>query len=341
LIKALGHRPGFESEDITPETRLHVVAETYFEQLERAVNDGLRSPNTLRVYRSIWATEISKAVGQLRVRECTTSRLNAYLVSARDRLKPSYRLTVKALLTNVLALAVRRGALSVNPVREVESIARTDHKEVKALSAEQVGVWLKHLATDEIAVRYSLLDFSLLMLATGARISEALAVLIEDVDLIAGTVALDFRIIRVTGQGLVRVSRRGRKGAPTLLHLPSWAVAMVDRRAAELGRVTGPLFPGVKGIYRDPSNVGAAVAAVREAAGVDFLTSHTLRKTVATLLDEAGVHIKDIAEYLTHTNTTTAQKYYVARRPVGEQGARALEALGLVVPGSGHSEDFL
>lgn len=336
LIKALGDRPAFGGGDITAEVTLGAVAEAYFEQLDRAVKDGKRSYNTFRSYRSVWDTEISPAVGKLRVREATTSRLDAYLVSTRDRLKTDHRLAVKTVLTNVLTLAVRRGALTVNPMRETEGISRTEQKEVRSLSVEQVTIWLKHLATDPVAVKYSLLDFSLLMLATGARISEVLAILIEDVNLTTGSVVLDYRITRVGGEGLQRVRRRGKKGAGTTLHLPSWAVEAVARRIVILDEETGPLFPGISVRWRDPRQIRDAIASVRTAAGsgdLDFLTSHTFRKTVATLLDNAGVDVRDIAAHLTHSSERTTERFYIERKATGAQTALALEFLGENLPG--------
>jgi integrase len=327
LIEAIGNRPAFGDSEITAESTLTATAEAYFEQLERGVRDGQRSYNTLRIYRSVWANEVGISVGKLRVREATTSRLNAYLVSTRDRLKPDYRLSVKTVLTNVCALAVRRGAIPTNPMRETEGIAR-EQKRVHALSVEQVTVWLKHLATDPIGVKYELFDFTLLMLATGARISEVLAVLIEDVNLVDASVRLDHRIGRQTGQGLVRVPRRGGKGAGVTLHLPSWAVDTVRRRIVQLGEETGPLFPGITVRWRDPKRIQVAIAQVRESAGMPDLTSHVFRKTVATLLDQAGLDVRDIATHLTHSSPKITESHYIARKARGKAGALALEFLG-------------
>ena len=57
---------------VTPETRLAKVAEVYFEELERAVDNGDRSPGTLDTYRVIYRGHVLPLVGELRVREATT-----------------------------------------------------------------------------------------------------------------------------------------------------------------------------------------------------------------------------------------------------------------------------
>jgi integrase len=89
------------------------------------------------------------------------------------------------------------------------------------------------------------------MLATGLRIGEALATAWSDVDLDAGTVDVDWKLIRIKDEGLRRVRLKG--GDDRTLPLPPFAVAMLRRR--EPGpHALGPLFPDSVGGWRDPSN---------------------------------------------------------------------------------------
>jgi integrase len=57
------------------------------------------------------------------------------------------------------------------------------------------------------AVARDLPDLTRWTLATGLRIGEALAVAWSDVDLDAGTVEVDWKLIGITGEGLRRVRR--------------------------------------------------------------------------------------------------------------------------------------
>ena len=72
-------------------------------------------------------------------------------------------------------------------------------------------------------------------------------------------------------------------------------------------------------------NVGKAIRKVR---GDDFawLTSHTYRKTVATLLDEGGSTARMIADQLGHARVSMTQDVYIGRRPVNAPNVVALEA---------------
>ena len=83
-------------------------------------------------------------------------------------------------------------------------------------------------------MRKDLPDLTRWLLATGLRIGEALAVSWSDVDLDAGTVEVDWKLIRIKGEGLLRV-RRLKGGDDRTLPLPQFAVDM---------RVEGRLAPG-------------------------------------------------------------------------------------------------
>jgi integrase len=103
-------------------------------------------------------------------------------------------------------------------------------------------------------VRKDLPDLYEWMLATGVRIGEALAVSWEEVDLVAGTVAIEHTVVRITGVGLLRKGTKSSAGIRTLL-LPAFAVAMLRRRKLASGG-RDPVFPdpqGAGGTRRTPA----------------------------------------------------------------------------------------
>jgi integrase len=80
------------------------------------------------------------------------------------------------------------------------------------------------------------------------------------------------------------------------LSLPNWCVAMLSRRLAV---AAGDLvFPVPEGGLRDPSNIRADLKGVFTAAGHDWMTSHALRRTVATLIDGAGLPTRIAADQI-------------------------------------------
>jgi len=74
-----------------------------------------------------------------------------------------------------MGLAVRYGAVTVNPVREAARVRGGRRRTPRALTAAARERWLVALETDRRAVVRDLPDLTRWMLATGLRIGEALA----------------------------------------------------------------------------------------------------------------------------------------------------------------------
>ncbi len=206
----------------------------------------------------------------------------------------------------------------------MERIEARPRREPRALTpAEREGL-LRHLQHDETARRRDLPDLVFFMLATGVRIGEALATLWSEIDLEAGTVQITSTLIRVKGEGLLRKGTKSRAGERRL-PLPMSAVAMLRRRFMTGARLDQPLFPDVNGDFRDPANVRREL---REARSDDlaWITSHTFRKTAATILDEAALSARLVADQLGHSRPSMTQDVYLGRRAVDSQAALALEA---------------
>jgi integrase len=112
-----------------------------------------------------------------------------------------------------MSLAVRYGAIAANPVREVERIESKPKREPRApTTAERIKL-VEQLQGDEKARRRDLPDLVFLMLATGARIGEALAIVWSQVGFDAGTAHITSTLIRVKGEGLLRKRTKSRAGS--------------------------------------------------------------------------------------------------------------------------------
>jgi hypothetical protein len=76
-------------------------------------------------------------------------------------------------------------------------------------------------------------------------------------------------------------------------------------------------------------NTRRDLRAALDRAGYDWATSHNFRKTTATLLDEAGLSARVIADQLGHARPSLTQDVYMGRKAVDVRAAEALEmALG-------------
>jgi len=93
-----------------------------------------------------------------------------------------------------------------------------------------------------------------------------------------------------------------------------------------VARLDGPIFPSSTGTVREASNVrNRAWKPFTVRAGYDWVTFRTFRKTVATLLDEAGLTARQIADILGHARPSMTQDVYMGRGAVSRAGAQALD----------------
>jgi integrase len=93
-----------------------------------------------------------------------------------------------------------------------------------------------------------------------------------------------------------------------------------------------PIFPSSTNTIRKASNVrNRAWKPFIERAGYQWVTFRTFRTTVATLLDEAGLTARQIADILGHAHPSMAQDVYMGRGAPSRLGADALN-LTLGVP---------
>jgi hypothetical protein len=81
------------------------------------------------------------------------------------------------------------------------------------------------------------------------------------------------------------------------------------------------VFPAPLGVWRDPTSTQADLRDAFTAAGFDWVTSHVLRKTVATLMDHAGLSSCAVADQLGHANTSMTTDIYFSRM-IAATGAR-------------------
>jgi len=305
------------------DSRFRAAADEWVSAVEHMAAQGLRSPNTVQLYRLNLNVHVLPALGELRLREITVPRLDRVIQTVQLHKGSATAKIARTVISGVLGLAVRHGAIPSNPVRDIGRIASNPRRPPRALTAAERIEWISRLRADEDAVRKDLPDLCEWMLGTGVRIGEALAVSWDEVDLTAGLVAIEHTIIRITGVGLIRKGTKSSAGERTL-PLPAFALAMLRRRKLASGG-RGPVFPDSAGGWRDPSNTSRDLRNARGSGSYAWVTSHVFRKTAATELDRAGLSARQIADQLGHSKVSMTQDRYLGRRAVGKEAAEALE----------------
>lgn len=301
------------------------AARGWLAMFEGLVERGARSPSTLDEYRYVLARVILPGVGSLRLGEISAARLDRFVQTVlRDRGFANAKLC-RSVLSGICGWLVRRDALVANPVRDLTPLELNRDRTARALSVEELRGWLALLDASPIAQRHDLPELARFMLATGLRLGEALGVTWADVDLSAGTVAVERTIFRVKGKGLVAARVKSRASERDL-HLPQWSVELLRGRRIRLGAFDGPVFPDSRGGWRDRSNVGKVFRTVRGGSDFEWVKTHTYRKTVATMLDQSGASARMIADQLGHSRVSMTQDVYLGRRAGNIGNVAALEA---------------
>lgn len=110
--------------------------------------------------------------------------------------------------------------------------------------------------------------------------------------------------------------------------LPATLVEILGERVrSQYANELNLVFPTVLGKIRDPSNTGREWRKRRDELGFEGITSHSLRKMVATMLDGDGFSARDVADVLGHKNPSMTQDRYMARNTSGTKAAKSLEKM--------------
>src|ERR1700753_1642883 len=94
----------------------------------------------------------------------------------------------------------------------------------------------------------------------------------------------------------------------------------------------GAVFTAPLDGLRDPSNTQADLRVIFDEAGYEWVTSHVYRKTVATLMDEAGLTARQAADQLGHAKVSMTQDRYFGRGVAKTGAAGVLEVFGTSEP---------
>ncbi len=140
-----------------------------------------------------------------------------------------------------------------------------------------------------------------MLYGTGARISEAVGLDVDDIEL------TDAAVVRLRGKG----------GHERVVPVGSYAVAAVDAyfvrarpHLAAVGAGTPSVFLNARGGRLSRQSAWTILAGAAERAGVHAdVSPHTLRHSFATHLLDGGADVRVVQELLGHASVTTTQVY--------------------------------
>ena len=280
------------------------MVRTYLDHL--AVERGL-SRNTLNSYsRDLKRyTVFLAARGIERIDEVTEHDVSDFLAALRaggqdqPALKPASAARSVVAVRGLHRFATREGLAAHDPAAAVRP-PTPPRRLPRALPVDDVLALIDAAGADDTprALRdRALLEF---LYGTGARISEAVGLDVDDVNL---------------SQGLVRL--HGKGGKDRVVPVGGYARAAVDgylvrgRPAlTSAGRGTPALFLNLQGGRLSRQSAWTILRASAERAGVAVaIGPHTLRHSFATHLLDGGADVRVVQELLGHASVSTTQAY--------------------------------
>lgn len=328
---------------LTDRPRVNEAAALYLDHARRK-----RAGTTYDRYRGIVDNHILPRMGELHIRECTPGRINGILQAIeREGAAPNTLRGIRACISGIMQVAIDRDIITVNPVKSVRNIEGGTVRAAEAFDdALQLVDFLHKVDNDKWAGRADLPDLLRFLFGTGCRIGEALALRWGDCNLTDQPVTvrnpegeraklpphsvwINGNIVRVTSRGLIRhggktASSKGVVGLPDFLH----AILMqrVPTMVAAGAGVDQSVFPSQVMGWRAPSNVQRSIWRLRKRIGYPEFTTHVARKTVATLLAEAGQTSREIADALRQSSIQVTEQHYIKRGLANPGAAKAIDA---------------
>jgi integrase len=288
-----------------------------------------RKRNTKVMYAGVARTHIlSSPLGRLPLDKIRPSHVEGWVVELRRKgLAESTIRSAYTILRAILDTAVRDGALASNPAAAVRR-PRVTTKEAPHLTPVQVAALLQAARGTRYAPLFALL------VHTGLRRGEALALRWSDVDLERHTLRVRGTLSRIDGALVVTEPKTAKSKrvvpisspAEHLLRAVHAAQDAERRRAGAAWRETGFVFTTEFGEPCDPRNAFRALRVAATKAGLPKAGLHTLRHSAASVLLTGGVPLKVVSEILGHSSIAITGDIYGHVSP--DVARQAMDLLG-------------
>ncbi|MBO2449679.1 site-specific tyrosine recombinase XerD [Actinomadura barringtoniae] len=284
---------------------LESAVSTYLGHL--AVERGLAA-NTLSSYRRDLSryTAVLSGRGRDAIDQITEDDVRAFLMGLREGDEDHPPLSAGSAARAVVAVrglhrfALREGLAPGDPARDVKP-PTPPRRLPKAITIEEVERLLDTAGGPEAESPRGLRDRALLELlyGSGARISEAVGLDVDDLD---------------SDEGFARVSGKG--GKTRVVPIGDYARRAVDAylvrarpELAKAGRGGPALFLNARGGRLSRQGAWMVLRAAAERARLSNVSPHTLRHSFATHLLDGGADVRVVQELLGHASVTTTQVY--------------------------------
>jgi len=327
-------------------------------------SDRTLAAQTRQFYRYTVLQTVLPRFGDTPVREMNAGEIDRYIKAVRDgddkygnwmprdatgkplpfKPRPGAAKNIRKVMRLVFDMVVRDEALKTNPIAYVRRTKRS-HEDVRAYLAKTAGLTAPQVAELRRLIkvwredglgsdgaprdpRYTVTDAFEVMIGTGLRISECLGLTKDDLELDADipTLMVTGTLIQVHGAGgLQRQPFPKSLDSERQIALPAFVVEALRRQLA-LSEHDELVFSSRNGKPVNPNNVRRSWNEARRGSALEWVTPHTCRRTIGTLLaDEESLDIA--AEQLGHSDPAITKEFYVRKQKVAADNAALLDRM--------------
>lgn len=322
------------SRDLSADSTFGRLVEVWLADLDLT---GRLAVSTRGLYERNMRQLVMPAFEHLLLREITVRKVDQFIKALAANKSYSMAKQARTVLSLALGLAVRYDALRENPVRSIAVLHRPPSQAMALTSAQvdairaAVRSWRRGTGLSGPKPDGQLEAIIEVMLGTSGRIGEVLAIRKCDVDVTVtpARVRICGTIISPTGKPTYRQAHPKTEKSTRVVSVPSFTAEVIRQRLVVLADEPEDhlLFFSRNHTPLTTNNVRRRLRAILEEAGMEGVTPHAFRRTVATVLDRAsGADLA--ADMLGHTSSKITKQHYIEPdETVNPVTAEILEAL--------------
>ncbi|MCR1785945.1 site-specific integrase [Nocardioides carbamazepini] len=303
--------------EITGDTSFAKLVEVWLEDLDLT---NQLAPSTRALYERNMRQLVMPAFEHYLLREITVRKVDQFIKTLATTRSYSMGRQARTVLGLALGLAVRYDAIVKNPVRDTARLHKPS-SQTMALTLEQVDAiraavrgWRRGPGVPGPPPDGQLEQIIEVMLGTSARIGEVLALRKCDVDVTVtpATVRICGTIVSPSGKPTSRQPHTKTHKSTRVVSVPNFVAEVLRQRLVRVGQEAPDhlLFFTRKGSPLTTNNIRRRLRAILAEVGIEGVTPHAFRRTVATVIDRASG--PDLAaDLLGHTSSKITKEHYI------------------------------
>ena len=289
---------------ILPKKNNITVKEFSEEWLEKNIKPNVTS-QTYRNYVVAFNHHFYPTMANIKLQELTTEQIeNAYYETFEDDSSKSSVEATCARFNRMLKDAVKQNIITKNPHDRVRLLQGFKTSKIKTYTEEEQKLivdYLKENLDSKNAVFY-------LLLSTGMRIGEALALNVSDVNLKKKNIKVNKTIVYVPGGFIVQNHTKTDTSNRTL-YMSDNTVDFLKKYINKY-KPQKYLFENRNGNFIDYGSMRCRWFNIAAKIGIEYKNIHTLRHTFATRALEKSIDVKTVSAILGHKSVVTTMNIY-------------------------------